>query len=141
MAIKKKLATSEVAEINIGQVADLFQKYALEKKETEKKEKQYKEILIAYAEKNPEKFDGKTLKFDNGVYIEQRESIKSTFDEDKICPEWIHDYVRYGGSETISIKFDNKKIVNDIKNEKALELLHAIDYEVTCETTFAAYAK
>ena len=141
MAIKKKVATSEVAEMNIEQVADLFQKFALEKKESEKKEKQYKEILIAYAEKNPDKFDGKTLKFENGVYVEQRESLKATFDEDKISPEWIQDYVRYGGGETISVKFDNKKIANDLKNEKAIELLRVVDYEATCETTFAAYAK
>jgi len=141
MAIKKKEATNEVAGMSIEQVADLFQKFAIEKKEIEKKEKQYKEMIIAYAEEHAEKFDGKTLKFPNGVYVEQREKLKASFDEGEITPEWIRDYVHHGGSETISVKFDDKKIANELKNKKAIELLQAIDYEVIYETTYAAYAK
>lgn len=141
MAIKRKVATTEVAEMSIENVADLFQKFAIEKKEVEKKEKQYKEILIAYAETHAEKFEGKMLKFPNGVYVEQRERLKSSFDEDAITPEWIRDYVHHGGSETISVKFDDKKIANELKSETAIELLQSIDYEASYETTYAAYAK
>ena len=140
MAIKKKAATTEVAEMSIEQAADLFQKFAVEKKEIEKKEKQYKEILIAYAGNNPEKFDGKLLKFPNGVYVEQREKMKSSFDEEAMNIEWLQNYVSNGGEETISVKFDDKKVVN-LKDKKVLELLRAIDYEVCYETTYAAYAK
>ena len=49
--------------------------------------------------------------------------------------------MHHGGSETISVKFDDKKIANELKNKKAIELLQAIDYEVIYETTYAAYAK
>ena len=141
MAIKKNVATTEVAGMSIEQVADLFQKYAIEKKEVEKKEKQYKEMLIAYAEENPEKFDGKLLKFSNGVYVEQRERLKSSFDEDEITPEWIRDFVKNGGGDVISVKFDDKKIVNELKYEMAIDLLSDINYEVLSEKTYAAYAK
>jgi len=140
MAIKKKVATSEVAEINIEQAADLFQKYALEKKEIEKKEKQYKEMLIAYCEKHPEKFEGKTLKFPNGVYVEQREKLSATYNDEAISTEWIQDFVRYGGGDAISVKFDDKKVVK-MNRKEILDLLYAIEYEVSYDTTYAAYAK
>ena len=139
MAIKKTEATKEVA-MSIEQVADLFQKFATEKKEVEKKEKQYKEMLIAYAKENIDKFDGNLLKFPNGVYVEQRGKLKSSYNEAEISLEWIRNYVNNGGSETISIKFDDKKI-SELNSREAWKLLQAIDYDVCHETTYAAYAK
>jgi len=139
MSIKKKVAT-EVAEMKIEEVAELFQKHATEKKAAEEKEKQYKKLLIEYAELHKDEFDGKTLKFPNGVYVEERERIKSHYDEDLLSVQWINDFVNNGGDDAISIKFDDKKIANGL-SANAEKLLAKIDYEIEYETTYAAYAK
>ncbi|MCL2131270.1 MAG: hypothetical protein FWH36_02255 [Lentimicrobiaceae bacterium] len=139
MAIKKQAAT-EVAEMKIEEVAELFQKYATEKKSVEEKEKQYKKMLIEYAELHPKEFDGKTLKFPNGVYVEERERMKSNYNEDDVTVSWIDNFVKSGGENAISIKFDDKKIASGL-DAKAEELLAQIDYEILYETTYAAYAK
>jgi len=139
MAIKQKVAT-EVAEMKIDEVAELFQKHATERKAAEEKEKQYKKLLIEYAELHKDEFDGKTLKFPNGVYVEERERMKSYYNEDEVTVLWINDFVKNGGGDAISIKFDDKKIANGL-DDKAEKLLEKIDYEIEYETTYAAYAK
>ena len=135
--MKKRVV--EEKKMNIEEVAELFRTYEERRKDAEASGKPYKEQLLGYAKENPDRFDGNTLLFTNGVRVELRESDKAQWNDDAVDLDWVNDAIDAGIGEAVSMSLEAKKLpAKPTKEQKAL--LKEIEYRVDRVLTYAVYA-
>lgn len=138
--MKKRVVEQQEKAISITEVAELYKGYAQKAKEADAAAKPYKEQLLMYAKENPEKFDGNTLCFINGVRVELRESDKPKWNDEAVDLTWVSDAIDAGMGESVSLSIDAKKLpAKPTKEQKAL--LKEISYKVERAQTYAVYAE
>lgn len=137
MALKKKKEEAP-ASLNIEQAAALFIRYYNEKKEAEKNEKRYKEMLVEHVKQHPELVNDGKAELPDGVVVELRRRLKGSYDEDKMSMDWLNDFVDEPGcAEAVTIKLDEKVLLAGVETDRARQLLEDIAFMVEENETYA----
>ncbi|MDR1155821.1 MAG: hypothetical protein LBL04_14035 [Bacteroidales bacterium] len=137
--MKKRVVEEKEKKMSIEEVAELYRGHAQRAKEADAAAKPYKDLLTAYAKENPDRFDGSTLQFANGVRIELRESDKPKWNDEAVDLTWVSDAIDAGMGDAVSMGINCKKLpAKPNKEQKAL--LKEIAYRVEKSQTYAVYA-
>ena len=138
--MRKDSKSSKEEKMTIDEVTALYSKFNKEEKEAKECADKYKKMIVEYAEKNRNAFNGKVLELNNGISVECRERLVETFEKESITHEWLGSVIDEGFGDIVEVKFKTKNILSS-KSKALTSLLREIGYDIEQKETLAVCAK